>query len=171
MNAWESLMQLLKKFFNMYIPEPEYRIIVSYIPILCVDLLIIHDNKCLLLKRTNEPAMGQFWFPGGRINKLETIKDAAIRKAKEETNLDCEFVKILSIKETFFNKNENLDTDVHTVNICCHLISQSIEPLQFNKYHNAYKWVNQQSSLYHKAVNHPLSLIGFNNVDTINHPI
>jgi len=103
----------------MHIPEFEYNLILKKMPIICVDLLIIFNNKCLLLKRDNEPAKGQYWFPGGRIFKLETLKDATIRKAKEETNLDCEFINIISVEETIFNKNENMFTDVHTVNICC----------------------------------------------------
>ena len=130
-------------------------------PILCVDLLIIHENKCLLLKRDNEPAMGQYWFPGGRINKFEIIKDAAIRKAKEETNLNCEFIKIISIEETFFLKNEFMDVDKHTVNICCEMIPATISLLKVDEYHNDYMWVNKQSKSYHEAVNRPLSLMGF----------
>jgi len=146
----------------MYLPELEYKLILRSMPILCVDLLIIHDGKCLLLKRDNEPAMGQYWFPGGRINKLETIKDAAIRKAKEETNLDCEFVKIVSVEETIFFKNKNMTTDVHTVNICCHLTPFSITPLHFDNYHSDYKWVTKHNNSYHRAVNNPLSLMGLN---------
>jgi colanic acid biosynthesis protein WcaH len=152
----------------MYIPESEYKLILRNMPVLCVDLLIIYEGKCLLLKRDNEPAMGQYWFPGGRINKLETIKDAAIRKAKEETNLDCEFIKIVAVEETIFVKNENMNTDVHTVNICCQLIPVTITPLQIDMYHKDYKWVNQQSNSYHKAVNHPLALIGFISIEPLN---
>lgn len=148
----------------MCIPDSEYNFILKNMPVLCVDLLIIYEGKCLLLKRDNEPAKGQYWFPGGRINKLETIKDAAIRKAKEETNLDCEFIKTISIEETIFVKNENMNTDVHTVNICCQLIPVTITSLQIDKYHINYKWVNQQCNEYHDAVNHPLSILEFNNI-------
>ncbi|MBU2458733.1 MAG: NUDIX domain-containing protein, partial [Planctomycetes bacterium] len=67
----------------MHIPEPEYRRILNNVPILCVDLLIVYNGKCLLLKRDNEPAKGEFWFAGGRIRKFESIENAAIRIAKE----------------------------------------------------------------------------------------
>ena len=149
----------------MYIAQKKYNKILKRIPIICVDLLIINDGKCLLLKRDNEPAKGQYWFPGGRINKLESIKDAALRKAKEETNLDCEFIKMVTLEETIFLKNENMNTDVHTVNICCQLVTATIVPLQIDKYHKDYKWVNQQNDSYHKSVNRPLSLIGFTGVE------
>jgi len=67
----------------MYIPDEEYKYILKNMPILCVDLLIMHDGRCLLLKRDNEPAKGEYWFAGGRVRKLETIESAAKRIAKE----------------------------------------------------------------------------------------
>lgn len=145
----------------MYIPEQEYQLILNNMPILCVDLLIVHEGKCLLLKRDNEPAKGEFWFAGGRVRKLETIENAAIRIAKEETNLECTFKKIISVEETIFIKNENMNTDVHTVNICCEISPVNISSFKYDKYHNGYRWVSEQNSAYHPAVNHPLSLIGF----------
>lgn len=51
----------------MFIPENDYKKILSTMPILCVDLIIFFDGKCLLLKKKNEPAKGQYWFPGGRV--------------------------------------------------------------------------------------------------------
>ena len=90
----------------MFIPEIEYKSILSSLPILCVDLVIINNGKFLLLKRENEPAKGEYWFPGGRILKLETIKSAALRKVKEEVNLECDFQHIISIEETIFKKKE-----------------------------------------------------------------
>jgi colanic acid biosynthesis protein WcaH len=152
----------------MYIPEQDYRKVLTWLPILCVDLVIIHEKKCLLLKRGNEPALGQYWFPGGRINKLETIKEAAIRKAKEETNLNCEFVKSISIEETIFPKNENMGTDVHTLNICCHLIPNNIDSLKIDKDHDEYIWIGESSNTFHDAVNHPLSLMGFKINESLN---
>ena len=149
----------------MFIPEKEYNLIISKMPILCVDLLIIHNKKCLLLKRNDEPAKGQYWFPGGRVLKNELIKDAAIRKAKEETNLDCEFKEIVSIEETIFEKSRFKNSDVHTVNVCCYLKPTNIKKFNLDKNHSDFKWINKQNKLYHEAVNRPLSLIGFNEIE------
>jgi len=79
-----------------------YDEIIKKTCIVCVDVLVIQDNKCLLLKRNIELAKGQFRFPGGRIHKMELIHNAAIRKAKEEISIDCDFIKIVSIEETPF---------------------------------------------------------------------
>ena len=144
----------------MYIPDAEYKIILEKMPTLCVDLLIIHKGKCLLLNRNTEPAKDKWWFPGGRLLKMELITDACKRKAREETNLNCKFIKIICIEETIFTKNENMHTDIHTVNVCCELATENIESLQIDLLHHDYKWVDRQSDLFHKAVNHPLSLVG-----------
>lgn len=59
-------------------------------PILCVDLCIVRDDRILLLKRTVEPDLGRYWLPGGRLLKLESLHEAAMRLAKRETGLAIE---------------------------------------------------------------------------------
>ena len=143
----------------MFIPENDYNKILSMMPILCVDLIIFFDGKYLLLKRKNKPAKGQYWFPGGRVYKMETIKEAALRKAKEEVNLDCQFQEIISIEESMFKQNKNMMTDIHTVNICCYLTTNAIAEIKIDKFHSRYIWVklNDLKSLnLHPAVKQPL---------------
>ena len=146
----------------MYIPTPHYKAIVEVLPILCVDLLIIHNSRCLLLKRTNEPALGQYWFPGGRVRKNESIAEAAIRISKAETGLDCIFKEQVSVEETMFEKAANMDSDVHTVNICCTMeVVSTLDCLKPDRFHDDFKWVDKLSGDFHDGVKHPLSKIGF----------
>lgn len=73
----------------MLIPSEHYDQILKIMPIPCVDLVVQdRDGLILLLKRKNEPAKGQWWFPGGRVHYMETRHDAAIRKLKEECGLE-----------------------------------------------------------------------------------
>lgn len=70
------------------IPENLYSQIVRLMPIACVDILVEdNDGKVLLIKRANEPARDQWWFPGGRIHYQELRSQAAVRKLKEECGL------------------------------------------------------------------------------------
>ncbi|HEY4148870.1 MAG TPA: NUDIX domain-containing protein, partial [Chitinophagaceae bacterium] len=129
-------------------------------PVLCVDVLILHEGKCLLLLRDNEPAKGTYWFPGGRVHKNETLRNAALRKAKEETNLDCTFSRIISVEESLFDATESMHTDVHTVNVCCVLEAPDISGLRPDHLHKEYIWADSVAGEYHPAVANPLVLLG-----------
>jgi len=78
------------------IPKKLYGQIQRVMPIPCVDLIISNlAGQVLLIKRKDEPAKNQWWFPGGRVHFLELRKDAAKRKLKEECGLKAaEFVEI-----------------------------------------------------------------------------
>lgn len=75
---------------TLIIPEDLYCQICQVMPIPCVDLLVSdEDGYVLLVKRKSEPAMGQWWFPGGRAHFKETRAMAAVRKLKEECGLEA----------------------------------------------------------------------------------
>jgi len=109
-----------------------YSKIVDVIPILCVDGFIINDDKILLLKRNNYPAIGEWWVPGGRIIKNELLVDSIIRKVKDETGLDTEIISQIGVAETIFETK-------HTVNVCFSLRVKSGEVIM-NSEHSEYKW-------------------------------
>lgn len=69
------------------IPQDLYLSILQVMPRPCVDLVVRCNEKILLLKRSIHPQKGFWAIPGGMINKGESIKAAAIRKADEELGL------------------------------------------------------------------------------------
>lgn len=72
----------------MLIPEDEYTRIARILPISCVDIVVVSPKtKVLLLKRRNEPARGEWWFPGGRVFFGESRFKACERKVREECGL------------------------------------------------------------------------------------
>ncbi|MCX7613753.1 MAG: NUDIX domain-containing protein [Caldimicrobium sp.] len=62
-------------------------------PIPAVDLIIEYQGGIVLIDRKNPP-LG-LALPGGFVEYGETLEEAAIREAKEETNLEVELLKIL----------------------------------------------------------------------------
>lgn len=82
-------------------------------PLLAVDALIIYEGKLVLIKRKNPPYKDQFALPGGSVDIGETVEEAAIREAKEETDLDIEIVKLLGVYS-----DPKRDPRSHTVSIC-----------------------------------------------------
>ena len=72
----------------MFVAEELYAQILRVMPIPCVDLLVEDGTgRVLLLLRRNEPAAGEWWFPGGRVLFGEQREDAARRKLEEECGL------------------------------------------------------------------------------------
>ncbi len=97
-----------------------------------VSAVIIKDGKLLLLKRKEEPFLGQWDLPGGYMNKGETPDQTVIREVKEELGVESkvDFINwfpgnafwksetfpvlnhayLVEIKgEIIFNKEENSD--------------------------------------------------------------
>ena len=139
-----------------FIPNELYNNIIDVVPIICVDAIIISNQKCLLLKRNNNPEKNSYWFPGGRIIKNEFIQDAVIRKAKEETNITCSYKKILSIEETIFKADDIHMHGVHTINICCELIASERFEIKLDNNHSSHIWVDICDNSYHPSINNVL---------------
>ncbi len=87
----------------MHIPEDIYHVVKQTMPIPCVDLVVLDRiGRVLLVKRANHPASGQWWFPGGRVHFLETRQAAALRKLREECNLNARAVTELGSLDVIF---------------------------------------------------------------------
>jgi len=142
----------------LMIDDPLYNKIIDVLPILCVDGFIVDDNKILLLKRNNYPAINEWWVPGGRVIKNELLCDSIIRKVKEETGLDVEILNQIGITETVFETK-------HTVNVCFSLKIKSGD-ITINSEHSEYKWFKIDRLPIN--INSELNKIIKNNYDSAN---
>jgi 8-oxo-dGTP diphosphatase len=66
-------------------------------PLLTVDAVIFTDGRYVLIKRKNPPFQGKWALPGGFVEIGETVENAAVREAKEETGLDIELVSLMGV--------------------------------------------------------------------------
>jgi ADP-ribose pyrophosphatase YjhB (NUDIX family) len=58
-------------------------------------LVVNHDNQLLLVKRSVEPAKGEWCLPGGFIETDESIEEAALRELEEETGIKGTIVSLV----------------------------------------------------------------------------
>jgi len=65
--------------------------------IVTADVLIQGPEGVLLIRRKNPPFEGQWALPGGIAEDMETVEEAAIREAKEETGLNVELLGINTV--------------------------------------------------------------------------
>jgi len=89
-----------------WIPEEEWRVIVENAPIVSVDLLVECPAGIVLGKRTNEPASGEWFVPGGRLHKGERLHDAVHRIGSAELGVDVEIQDQLGTFEHFYETSE-----------------------------------------------------------------
>ncbi|MGF7159663.1 mutator protein MutT [Rhodoligotrophos appendicifer] len=70
-------------------------------PIACVLGVVIRDGEILLIRRANAPDRGKWGFPGGKIERGETVLAAAAREVAEETGIATEAVAVLTAVDVF----------------------------------------------------------------------
>lgn len=100
--------------------DEDFNSIYSKVPRLNVDLLIRKDGGIILVQRSIEPYLDYWHLPGGTVYKNETIEEASIRIAKNETGLGVNFVKCLDYME-FPNENR-APINTHTISIVIEVI-------------------------------------------------
>lgn len=57
-------------------------------PDLVVGAVVVDDDRLLLIRRITEPGPGTWAFPGGRVERGETVAEAVTRELREETGID-----------------------------------------------------------------------------------
>ena len=129
-----------------WIEESLYKKIKQLMPLPCVDLLILHKGRILLMLRKNEPGEGEWFAPGGRILHGETIEEAVLRNLKDETGLT-------PIKITKIDVMEHIWPNTHTVTVF-HRIDVSKDNVTMNDEHSEYKWITEIPANSHPFLVH-----------------
>ena len=55
------------------------------------------EQRVVLLRRGVEPAMGKWVFPGGYVDRGESVREAAIRETQEESNVRVRLCSLLDV--------------------------------------------------------------------------
>ena len=77
--------------------------------ILCNMIKINRENEVLVLDKVKKYGWEGLTFPGGHVEKVESITESVIREAKEETNLDIENIKYVGMISWYdINNNDRI---------------------------------------------------------------
>jgi len=91
--------------------------VIDKTPLVSIDLIIRDPGGNLLMGlRTNEPAKGEWFVPGGRILKNEKVEDAFTRITKKELGkaLNFEETRLLNVFNHIYQTNYLEKDDVNT---------------------------------------------------------
>lgn len=109
-----------------------------------VGVMILENNKVLLGLRNPDKVKasselngeGTWTMPGGKLEFMETLIDAARRELKEETNLEAEELNIISITDDMTDTAHYVTVGFLANNIKCEL--KTMEPEAILEW----KWFN-----------------------------
>jgi len=64
-------------------------------PKIAAGILIVKGDRVLLVKRGIEPGYGRWTFPGGHVDRGETLEEAALRETLEECGVTADLGELL----------------------------------------------------------------------------
>jgi colanic acid biosynthesis protein WcaH len=139
---------------DSFIPEAEYASFLDRMPQVCVELFVEHDQGILLCRRTTEPARGEWFWPGSRLFKGETLEAAAHRVAEDELGVRVTLRDRLGVYSHFWESSPFTDVDsTHTVNV---VFRASLEDqpadIRLDDQHDGYRFVTTKEADLHPYV-------------------
>lgn len=133
-----------------------FKTVVASTPLVSIDLIIRNSrNQVLLGLRTNRPAQG-FWFvPGGRIGKDETFEQAFLRLTEVELGITIPLsdASFLGPYQHFYSDNfSGADFSTHYVVLGYQLmLDLELQTLPVEQHQN-YQWWDEQELLNSEQV-------------------
>jgi len=145
------------------IPEDLFEEFLSLLPQVSVELFLETERGVLLVRRMNEPAKGEWFWPGARLYKGERFTEAVGRLAQDELKLDVNISGILGTYEHFWEVGalEGVDS-THTINVVHRAKpADPISDIKLNEQHDAMNFVTEPGPQFHKYVNEYLRDAGY----------
>ena len=75
-------------------------------PLVGVGAVIVQNHRVLLIRRGQAPLLGEWSLPGGVLECGETLREAVVREAGEETGLAVETGEMLGVYERVIRGDE-----------------------------------------------------------------
>ncbi len=133
---------------SKFIPIEQFKTIIEYAPLISIDLIIMFQDKVLLGKRRNKPALGYYFTLGGIVKKNESFKEAQKRITKNELGIELnQKLKFIEIFEHFYDDSIFDSISTHYVNHGYLLeLDEKLKNLPQDQ-HSDYKWFSIEELL------------------------
>lgn len=130
--------------------------VIKNTPLISIDLIIENEKDEILLgKRLNAPAKSDWFVPGGRIFKDESLDKAFTRTTSSEIGLFLkrEEVDFYGIYEHFYDNNVfNDNFSTHYI-VLAHKFKVKEKEIVLNNQHEVYTWFSVSEILKNTEVN------------------
>jgi len=140
----------------MFLDKETFRTVVRSTPLISIDLVIMNSQQQALLGlRTNRPAQGYWFVPGGRILKDESMAEAFRRLSHAELGISAEIgdAEFLGVYEHFYTDNfSGTDFPTHYVVLGYRLIMDLDLGALPDAQHQQYRWCDVDALMSDDAV-------------------
>lgn len=127
-----------------FLPADQYAEFLAAMPEACVDVVVEHEGRVLVCRRENEPAKGEWFWPGSRLFRGEALQAAARRVTSEELGLEPAAVEQLGANAHYWDTSEqSADVGRHTV-VVVYRVTVAADPEpepELDDQHSAYRWL------------------------------
>lgn len=133
----------------MFLSQEDFATVVRSTPLISIDLIVEDaDGKFLLGKRTNRPAQG-FWFvPGGRVQKDEPLAQAFERLTLAELGLRLPLAagEFYGVWQHFYDDNfSGTDFSTHYIVLGFRLKVNQADLALPDAQHEDYRWLTPEA--------------------------
>jgi len=133
--------------------------VIRLAPLVAIDLIISNaQDEVLLGLRSNEPAKGFYFVPGGMIRKGERLREAFGRILKDETGLTADFAtaQLVGVYEHFYDNNRFAEAGygTHYVTLGYAARLDDVSALVWDNQHSELGWWDKGAVLVSETV-HP----------------
>lgn len=136
--------------------QDDFLTVVRNTPLVAIDLIVLDPTRHMLVGlRTNPPAQGSWFAPGGRIRKNETLDDAfrRITVAELGSALERTDAPLAGVYEHFYAEDfTGGDAGTHYV-VIAHVLR--VDPASLSlprEQHSGYRWVSKESGLEDESI-------------------
>jgi colanic acid biosynthesis protein WcaH len=139
------------------IPDETFGVFLDAMPQVSVEIVLEHEGSVLLVRRTNDPAKGEWFWPGTRLYKGETFEHAVGRLAQEELGIEVEIRARIGVYNHFW-ETANLPSveSTHTVNVVYHVrpadAATGLDGLELDDQHDEYRLIDRIEPSLHEYV-------------------
>ena len=142
--------------------QEDYFQALSLTQLVSIDLLIFFQNRLLVGKRSNNPARGSLFVPGGKVYKNEYLSEGLERISKQEIGfpLHTSQLRLKGLYDHIYENNFQDDScGTHYVTIACQFelpLSQKekisiIEDSMLEQHHHI-EWLQTEDVLDHPKI-------------------
>lgn len=142
----------------MFLDHQQFSTVVRLTPLISLDLIVENEHgEFLVGKRTNRPAQGYWFVPGGRVLKDECLDVAFARLTKVELGVGfcLSDAKFYGVWQHFYEDNfSGGDFSTHYVVLGFRLRVRKEDLALPDEQHDAYCWLNAATLSADEQVHH-----------------